>query len=255
MGADQHFDFLGHAASALDWWADAGVDMLVDDAPRDWLAPPEPAAVPAAGGHTPPRADASAIATGALPDTVPATLPDTLEAFAAWRSSADAPESAWRGPFLGPTGPADAAIMIVVDCPDPDDAHGGHLLSGSVGKLFDRMLAAIGLARDAVYLVPVCAKRPIAGRMPREVEARLGDIARHHVRLATPKRVLCLGNAASRAITGTEMPASRGLLHGFNHRGGNIGVVASFHPRLLLEKPALKAEAWKDLQLLMGNLT
>lgn len=249
MGADQHFDFLGHAASALEWWVDAGVDTLVDDAPRDWLAPQDPVATPAT--PTPPRADAPVIATDALP----ASLPDTLAAFTAWRSSADAPESSWRGHFLSATGPADAAIMIVVDCPDPDDAHGGHLLSGSVGKLFDRMLAAVGLTREMVYIVPVCARRPIAGRMPREVEARLGEIARHHVRLASPKRVLCLGNAASRAIIGTEMPANRGLLHGFNHRGGDIGVVASFHPRLLLEKPALKAEAWKDLQLLMGNLT
>ena len=50
------------------------------------------------------------------------------------------------------------------------------------------------------------------------------------------------------------MPANRGRLHGFNHRSGQTGVVASFHPRLLLDRPALKAEAWKDLQLLMGEM-
>ena len=145
--------------------------------------------------------------------------------------------------------------MVVVDCPDPDDAREGRLLSGSIGTLFDRMLAAIGLSRETVHIATVCAKRPLAGRMPREIEARLTEIARHHVGLATPKRILCLGNAASRAIVGTEMPGNRGILHPFNHRSGDIGVVTTFHPRLLLEKPALKAEAWKDLQLLMGNMS
>lgn len=246
MGADQHFDWLASAASTLDWWAEAGVDTLVDEAPCDWLAPPAPTVSAELYPSAVPTAIASAVVDA---------LPATLGAFAAWRNSPTAPEAAWRGAFLSATGPADAAIMVVVDCPDPDDGRDGRLLAGPSGILFDRMLAAIGLTREAVYLVPVCAKRPIAGRMPREVEARLGEIARHHVHLATPQRVLCLGNAASRAITGTEIPASRGLLHSFNHSGGDIGVVASFHPRLLLEKPALKAEAWKDLQLLMGNLT
>ena len=240
MGADQHFDWLASAASTLDWWAEAGVDTLVDDAPRDWLAPPAARTQPSAPA---PRAAADQ------------ALPDTLDTFVAWRVSPDAPEHSWRGPFVTASGAADAAIMVVVDCPDAEDAREERLLAGSAGVLFDRMLAAMGLTRERVYLASVCTKRPIAGRMPREVEAQLGAIARHHVGLATPKRVLCLGNAASRAITGTEMPANRGILHVFNHRSGDIGVVTSFHPRLLLERPALKAEAWRDLQLLMGDMT
>lgn len=46
MGADQHLDWMSSAASALDWWQEAGVDVLVEDAPRDWLA--EPMAAPVA---------------------------------------------------------------------------------------------------------------------------------------------------------------------------------------------------------------
>ncbi|MEG8054030.1 uracil-DNA glycosylase family protein [Sphingomonas aerolata] len=88
--------------------------------------------------------------------------------------------------------------------------------------------------------------------MQREVEDRLAEIAKHHIELVAPKRLLLLGNAASRAILGMELQAARGRLHGISHKVGEAGVVASFHPRFLIEKPAAKAEAWKDLQMLMG---
>ena len=242
MGADQHFDWLGHAESTLDWWHEAGVDTLVDEAPRDWFAAEA-------------RAPAPAPARSETPAPVSTALPALYDAFSTWRLSAEAPEASWRGISIAASGPIDAAVMVLVDCPDSDDGAAGMLMSGTVGRLFDRMLAAIGLSREKIHLAAVCAKRPLAGRMPRDTEARLGEIARHHVALAAPKRLLCLGNAASRAILATEMPGNRGNLHRFNHNTGQTGVVTTFHPRLLLEKPALKAEAWQDLQLLMRGMT
>jgi DNA polymerase len=227
-------------ASALDWWRDAGVDMLVDDVARDWFAaPPAPVAVTAA-----------AIAPAAAP---PAALPATLEAFAAWRLGADAPEAAWSGVSLAASGPADAKIMVLVDCPDREDGDAGALLSGTTGKLFDRMLAAIGLSRETVHVAAVCARRPAAGRMPREIEARLGEVARHHVGLVAPERLLLLGDATARAVLGMDRQAAKGDLRAFNHHAGKTGVVASLHPRLLIERPAMKAESWRDLQLLVKD--
>ena len=245
MGADQHFDWLGTAASTLEWWRDAGIDMLVDEAPRDWFAAP-PADRPAVAAAGP------VVAPGALPA---AALPGEIGAFLAWRLGAEAPEAAWRGVSLAASGPVQARVMVLVDCPDKDDGDAGTLLGGETGRLFDRMLAAIGLDRTTVHLAAVCARRPVAGRMPSDMEARLGEIARHHVGLVAPERLLLMGNAASRAILAAEMPQTRGSLHPVNHRNGKTGAVASFHPRFLIEKPAAKAEAWKDLQLLMGGLT
>ena len=75
--------------------------------------------------------------------------------------------------------------------------------------------------------------------------------------LAAPKRLLLMGNAASRAVLGADVARARGRLHGINPKGGTTaaaagtGAVASFHPRFLLERPAAKAEAWKDLQMLI----
>ncbi|MBI0474794.1 uracil-DNA glycosylase [Sphingomonas sp. MA1305] len=250
MGADQHLDWISAAAATLDWWQEAGVDVLVDEAPRDWLHAPMPEAPalprPAPAGSAP-------VAAPAPPPA--ATMPDALDAFLAWRLGEAVPEARWHGISVASSGPADAALMVLVDCPDKDDGDAGTLLSGAAGRLFDRMLAAIGQSRDTVHLAAVCARRPTAGRMPRDVEDELATIARHHIALVGPKRLLLLGNAASRAILSAEMPGSRGSLHPFNHTRGTTEVVASFHPRFLIEKPVAKAEAWKDLQLLIGGLS
>lgn len=144
--------------------------------------------------------------------------------------------------------------MVLADCPDRDDEPAGALLSGAAGRLFDRMLAAIGLSRAEVHLAAVCAKRPVGGRMPRELVERLHECARHHVALVAPKRLLLFGDAASRAVLGTEAVRARGSLRRFEHKGATVEVVATHHPRLLLEQPARKADAWRDLQLLVKAL-
>ena len=243
MGADQNPDWRASIASALEWWRDAGVDCEIDESPRDWLA----------------RA-ATAFPADAVPAQVrearaePAKLPETLEQFALWRIGDAVPEAGWPGRALGTQGDAASGLMIVVDMPDREDDAAGLLLSGTPGALFDRMLAAIGRDRQSVYLVALAVKRPPAGRVTDETGRKLEALIRHHLSLARPKRVLALGNAASRAITGMDVAHARGSLRPVNHDGGTSDVVASFHPRFLLEKPAAKADAWKDLRVLMGEV-
>jgi len=236
VGADGDLDWARMVASALEWWHDAGVDTLVDEAPRDWLAGPAALPLPAA------------------PVVAAAGLPEEIEAFLGWRRGGDAPEAGWRGVQVEASGPARAAVMVLVDCPERDDDAAGLLTKGAAGTLFGRMLAAVGLSREAVHVASVCLRRPPPGRMGTEVEARLGELALHHLALVAPKRLLLLGDAASRAVLGTNVMAARDGLRSVNHKGGTTGVVASFHPRLLLERPAAKAEAWKDLQALVNGM-
>ncbi|BCA58204.1 uracil-DNA glycosylase [Sphingomonas sp. HMP6] len=248
MGADQNFDWQLAAASALEWWRDAGVDTLVDEGPRDWTAaPPAP--------PEPPKRRSGA---QAVTEVVVAALPETLAEFTAWRSGPDAPEAGWSGTPIAASGDPSADIMILVDLPDRDDSDSGGLLSGPAGRLFDRMFAAIGQSRESVYLAPMCSVRPLSGRIAPEIEARLVEVARHHVALVSPKRLLVLGNAPSRALTGVDVARARGSLHAINldcrKTIATVDVVASFHPRLLLERPAEKARAWKDLQMLIAGL-
>jgi DNA polymerase len=240
MGADQNIDLRASIASALEWWHDVGVDCEIDDAPRDWLA-----RIPVAEKMPGVVADAPLAAP---------KLPETLAEFVSWRSGSDIPEAGWPGRALPTQGDIASGLMIVVDMPDREDDAAGGLLAGAAGRLFDRMLAAIGRDRQSVYLTALAVKRPPAARVTEDVAQSLEALLRHHVALAAPKRLLALGNAASRAITGMDVADARGGLRGVNYEGGTVEVVASFHPRFLLERPAAKADAWRDLQLLIEGL-
>ncbi|HEY0624032.1 uracil-DNA glycosylase [Sphingomonas sp.] len=240
MGIAGVVDWRAEAASALEWWRDAGVDMLVDEEPRDWTAR-EAAPAVASGAPQP-------VAFAEPEPEIP--LPATLEAFIDWRFGSGAPESNWVEPIVPPTGNPAAPLMVVTDFPESE---GGapSLLSGPAGRLFDRMLAAIGLDRDSVYFAPLCAARPITGSVPREAEDRLGELLRHHISLTAPKRLLLLGQTVSRAVIGSDGGLQRGRLQSVNQENGQSLMVATFHPRFLLTRPAAKADAWKDLQLLL----
>jgi DNA polymerase len=240
MGADQNHDWRSIAASTLEWWRDAGVDCLVEENPRDWLA-------------RIPVADATPLVAREAVVEAP-KLPDTIEDFAAWRLGPAAPEAGWPGQALGTQGDLASGLMILVDMPDREDEAAGALLAGGVGRLFDRMLAAIGRDRQSVYLAALSVKRPPAGRVTDEVAQKLEALVRHQLALTKPKRVLAFGNAASRALTGMDVASARGSLRVVNHDRGTTEVVASYHPRFLLERPAAKADAWKDLQMLIGGL-
>lgn len=237
MGADQNFDWQA-AASALAWWQEAGVDVELADAPRDWLAAPA----------APSQAAAVAVAEAA-----PAQLPATLAAFATWRLGDDAPERGWGVPLVPATGPVDAALTVLIEMPEREDASEGCLLGGKAGRLFDRMLAAIGLTREQVHIASIAAARPVAGRIPREAVASLTAITRHYVDLLAPKALLLLGNAPCQVMLDDLCQQSRGRLRPLNHDSATM-VLASFHPQQLLERPQLKAESWKDLQMLARAL-
>jgi DNA polymerase len=241
MGIEGVIDWREATASALVWWQEAGVDIVVDDLPRDWTA----------RENSVPAKPEIAHATPAVEEEAP--LPATLEAFIDWRFGSAAPESSWGEPVVHVAGDPASPLMIMTDLPEASDCDLGALLSGNAGRLFDRMLAAIGHDRGSVYLVSLCIARPVTGLVPRESEGKLGELARHHVALAAPKRLLLLGQTVSRAILGAGEPVWRGRLQPVNYEGGQSYAVATYHPRFLLTKPAMKADAWKDLQLLIGG--
>jgi DNA polymerase len=209
--------------------------MLVDDEARDWLA-----------RIAPPAAPVTAADVVAAPPVE--TLPDSLEAFVAWRLGETAPEAAWHAPRLAPTGPTEAEWVLVTDVPEAEDSD--VLLAGPAGRLLDRMLAAVGQSRESVHLLPLAWARPLTGRIAPDDEARLLELARHHLGLLRPKRLFLLGQSASRVIAETSGGASATGIHDVNHFGAKTQAVASYHPRFLLERPAAKSEAWKHLLLL-----
>ena len=134
MGADQTIDWQAAIASALDWWRAAGVDVELQDAPRDWLSEP---------ALRRPRADAA----GARRSPRPRNCPRRSRRSRPGGSGRMRPKPAGARRCSPPTGPTGAELMVLIEMPEREDASEGRLLSGASGRLFDRMLAAIGLDR------------------------------------------------------------------------------------------------------------
>ncbi len=233
-------------ASALGWWTDAGVDMLADEAARDWLAPP-PVKPPPVKAPTAPRAaanDAPAVAA----------LPETIEALHRLLATGDyAPSPAPPRLRVAPAGDPSAELMIVADMPDPGDAEAGRLFAKDTAALFDAMLAALGYERARIYLAPFSPARA-AGRLdPRQGEA-LAALMRRHISLASPKALILFGDSVAQCLLGADALATRGGIRSVNHDGGTVPAIATFHPRHLRRMPALKAATWADMRLLLGVL-
>jgi uracil-DNA glycosylase family 4 len=237
------------ALSLLGWWQDAGVDTLAADAPRSWLAPAPSAAAALATAGSDAATGRAAAADRAPP--APVALPGDFAGFCTWlETSAALPEAQWGGKRLAPSGDPAASLMILIDMPEPGDAEAGALLGGATGRLFDAMLRAIGRDRGTILLASLAATRPPDGRVPADAAPALADRVRHLIGLVAPQRLLLMGDAANRALVGADAAEARGRLHPLNLGGGTIAAVATLHPRLLLDRPAAKALAWRDLQML-----
>jgi len=222
----------------LGWWQLAGVDVTVDDAPRHWLRAPS-VPIPAPDHTAPATAD---------------SLPATLEALTAWLGH---PEtlSELGSRRIAPAGSIASGLMVLADMPDMEDAAADQLVAGIAGRLLDAMLGAIGRDRESIYLAPFAPGRPASGQLGEKLENELGRIARHHIALARPRAVLLLGDATIRAMTGTGLVQARGSIHPINLDQAIVPMIASIHPRFLLQQPARKADAWTDLRMLMEILS
>jgi len=242
---------INNALNALGWWQLAGVDTLVEEAPCDWLAPAADAATPAS----------KAFPASPAPAPQPASLPATLDAMRALLADDPTFGPAPRdggAPRLLPEGSPTSGLMLLTGMPEADDAAAGTLFAGRIGLLFDRMLAAIGRDRASIYLSAISPARPAGGRIAPETADACARIALHHVALARPRVLLLMGKEASCAILGADIPETRGRLHrldqGPDQGEAGVTAVATFHPRLLLQRPSLKAAAWSDLRLALGAM-
>ncbi|MET0249743.1 MAG: uracil-DNA glycosylase family protein [Sphingobium sp.] len=186
-------------------------------------------------------------ATGS--ETASVSLPTDWADFRSWLATDPSqPERRWPGAPILPEGPLHAPLMIVTDMPDPADMAAGKLLSEQAGSLFDAMLRAIGLARADLHIASLFLTRPPGGMVETADLAAAAERMRAHVAFAAPRRLLLLGDRTGSALA---MSGSADGLRSFNHDGGTVPAVATIHPRLMLNRPAAKAECWRTLQCLI----
>ena len=252
-------DFLGEAESLLAWWRDAGVDCAVQEEPRDWLKPvaptPDSTLVPSEVEGRGSGAGAGALRLRSGRAEVSEPLPDQLPLFHDWLRASDAlPYATPNAPRVCPSGDPASGLVVMTAMPSVEDCAAGAMLSGAAGRLFDRMLAAIGRSRDTSYMAGLSCLRPASGRLDPAGATRCAEIAKHHLGLVQPKAVLLLGDASARALLGLGAAEARGKVHRIATPAGEIAAVVTLHPDYLLGQPAAKALAWADLQLLRETL-
>ena len=245
------------AASVLQWWSDAGVDILIDEQPRDWLRP-EVAVQPALRAAEPAVREtrsAPPAARAEAPIAPPKDLPAELDLFQAYlRTSESLSFAAPAVPRVCPAGDPASGLMIMTDMPSTEDCATGILISGETGRLFERMLAAIGRDRESIYLAALSCLRAPDGRLATDAARNCMTLALHHIGLVAPKAVLLFGDACSKALTGLPMAQARGRWHELRTQAGPIRALVSIPPATLISHPAFKAHAWADLQMLIEEV-
>ena len=145
-------------------------------------------------------------------------------------------------------------LMIIGEAPGADEDASGRPFVGKAGQLLSRMLAAIGLAREDVYIGNVLKCRPPGNRPPAPEEvAACRPYVEEQIRLLQPELLLLLGNHAAQAVLQTDrgITSIRGELH---QTPGGWPALPTFHPAYLLRNPAAKRDAWADLQLAARTL-
>ncbi|TPL98124.1 uracil-DNA glycosylase [Mesorhizobium sp. B2-3-11] len=266
-------------ADLLAFYASAGVDEALEDAPvnrfaeaapkpaqrmptatpRESSAPEQPpAAPPRLDGRAVPDAPAPRPSTSAVPDEAQAALARQLANAAASLDELRQHMAAFEGCNLKATaknlvfadGNPQAAVMLVGEAPGRDEDIEGLPFVGRSGRLLDRMLAAIGLDRGSVYIANVIPWRPPGNRTPTPHETEIcRPFIERQIELVNPKVLINLGGPSAKTLLNTSEGILR--LRG-NWRvhttasGIAIPAMPTLHPAYLLRTPAHKKLAWRD---------
>lgn len=137
-------------------------------------------------------------------------------------------------------------ILFVGEAPGADEDRQGVPFVGDAGQLLAKMIEAMGLTRDEVFIANTVKCHPPANRKPApdEVAACLPYL-REQIALLRPKVIVALGAVATQALLGVDTKISD--LRGQWQRFENIDLMPTYHPAYLLRMPAAKREVWADL--------
>ncbi len=150
-------------------------------------------------------------------------------------------------------GSPEARLVFVGEAPGREEDLQGKPFVGAAGQLLTKMIAAMGMRRQDVYICNVLKDRPPANRtpLPEEMDACL-PFLEQQLAIVHPRVICTLGAVATKALLGPSVPLSaiRGTVRDF--RGTPL--VPTFHPAYLLRNPAAKKFAWADLKTVKSLL-
>lgn len=148
-----------------------------------------------------------------------------------------------------------AELMIIGEAPGHDEDLQGEPFVGRSGQLLEKMLAAIGIAREQVFITNIVKCRPPDNRDPRVEEAeQCRAYVNAQVKLIRPKVVLALGRVAAQNLLDSKQPVGKLIQQMHSLPGSDIPLKVTYHPSYLLRTPSAKAIAWQDMKLLQRLL-
>jgi len=152
-------------------------------------------------------------------------------------------------------GARQAELMIVGEGPGHDEDLRGEPFVGRSGQLLDRMLAAINIAREQVYITNIVKCRPPNNRDPRPEEAQQCRVYLDaQIRQVRPRLILAVGRVSAHNLLDSKLPVGKLIQQMHRLPGTDIPLKVTYHPAYLLRNPAAKAIAWQDMKLLQRLL-
>ena len=150
-------------------------------------------------------------------------------------------------------------LMFIGEAPGKDEDEHGLPFVGKAGQLLNKMLSAINLKREDVYITNVVNWRPPENRTPTDEEIlEFLPFLQKQIDIVNPDYIFLLGSVAAKAILST--PLSLGKLRGKWHQYQSLKLnkiiytIASYHPAFLLRSPKFKKASWEDLQMLQKRM-
>lgn len=148
--------------------------------------------------------------------------------------------------FIFGTGKTDADVVIVGESPGAPDADSEKPFMGPVGQLLEKILAAIGLKREELYLTNVVKFISSGDELTPEILKFFTPFLHREMLSINPKVIISLGNTPTKALLNTKKAISqiRGEFYDYN----GIKLIPTFNPAYLLRDPSKKREVWEDMK-------
>lgn len=144
-------------------------------------------------------------------------------------------------------------IMFVGEAPGADEDAQGLAFVGAAGQLLTKMIEAMGLCREEVFIANILKCRPPGNRPPTPEEMEICmPYLKEQIRLLKPRVIVALGGTAVRGLLKVEEGVTR--VRGHWHKFEGIDVMPTLHPSYLLRNPPAKRDAWEDLKAVLKHI-
>ena len=144
-------------------------------------------------------------------------------------------------------------MVFVGEGPGRDEDLQGQPFVGLAGQLLTKIIQAISLSRQEVYIANIIKCRPPGNRTPERDECdTCSPFLMRQIAAIQPKAIVALGAVAAKTLLAINAPMAEFRGHWYDFRGTKLAV--TYHPAFLLRDPRQKKETWKDLQMVMREL-